>query len=193
MISIVILATVFFGTTYVLSLSVIMFFAWLYNCPPARMKTRYVWSNVAIAAPRGGLGITCAYSAFASPFNPVMYVAIFYFALYVFGTNTLKDFADAEYDKKYGVSNFVTVLGQEKAVTIVGIFLVVPWFFLLAAGAFVGISNANFIPLLFSGGMVYLLLSGIDRKSVEGNSMLWVLFYLQFTLMMLIFALARIL
>jgi len=187
------LSAAFFSTSYVLSLVVIILFAWLYNCPPFLMKRRFVLSNIAIAAPRGGLGITCAYSAFASPFNPVMYVAIIYFALYVFGTNTLKDFADAPYDKKGGVRNFVTVWGIESASLFVAAFAIIPFIFLLAAMQFVSISLWTITPMLLSAGMVWLLLKQAEQKSIEGNSILWVVFYLQFSLMMILFALPRIL
>lgn len=193
MLLVISLAGVLFGSYYTVSLGVILFFSWMYNCPPIRMKKRYVLSNIAIAAPRGGLGITCAYSAFASPFNPIMYVAMVYFALYVFGTNTLKDFADAPYDKQAGIRNFVTVLGPEKAKEIVGLFLVIPWFFLLAVNCFIPVSMVNFIPMVISAAMVGLMFRQTDTKSVEGNSLLWVLFYMQFSLMMVLFALPLIL
>lgn len=180
-----------FGTTYGLTLTIIMLFAWMYNCPPLRLKTRLFWSNVSIAAPRGGMGVTCAYSAFASPYNPVIYVAILYFALYVFGTNTLKDFADEEYDKKCGVRNFVTVWGKPAASVIVGVFTIIPFIWLLAVQYFgyLELNAVTYLPLLFSIGIVALLVKGAEKKSVEGNSALWVLFYLQFALMMVTYSL----
>jgi len=193
MLLVVSLAGVLFGSYYTVSLSVILFFSWIYNCPPIRMKKRFILSNIAIAAPRGGLGITCAYSAFASPFNPMMYVAMIYFALYVFGTNTLKDFADAPYDKQTGIRNFVTVLGPVRAKEIVGFFLVIPWFFLLAVNCFMPINMVNFLPLLCSGLLISFLLRDEGRKSVEGNSLLWVMFYFQFSIMMILFAVPLIL
>lgn len=192
MILVIGLSAVFFKTTYVLSLTVIILFAWLYNCPPFSLKRRFVLSNIALAAPRGGLGITCAYSAFANPFNPIMYVAMIYFALYVFGTNTLKDFADEPYDKISGVRNFVTVWGIEKASKFVACFTVIPFLFLLAAAQFVNISTISFAPMLFSFGMLYFLFRQAERKSIEGNSFLWLLFYLQLSVMLILFALPRI-
>ena len=193
MILVIGLSAAFFKTAYVLSLTVIILFAWLYNCPPFLMKKRFVLSNIAIACPRGGLGIVCAYSAFANPFNPIMYVAIIYFALYVFGTNTLKDFADEPYDKVAGVRNFVTLWGIEDASKFVAVFTVIPFMFLLAAAQFVNISTVSFLPMMLSFGMLYFLFRQAERKSIEGNSFLWLIFYLQFSLMMILFALPRIL
>ncbi len=191
MIIVIASSLIFFGFTYGLTLTIIMLFAWMYNCPPLRLKTRLFWSNVAIAAPRGGMGITCAYSAFASPYDPVIYVAIIYFALYVFGTNTLKDFADEEYDRASGVRNFVTVWGKEKASLIVGTFTVIPFIALIVVEDFdfLHLNSVTYLPLILSILMIYLLFKGKERKSVEGNSTLWVIFYLQFSLMMITFAL----
>lgn len=189
MVTVIASSLVFFGLTYGLTLTIIMLFAWMYNCSPLRLKTRLFWSNVAIAAPRGGMGITCAYSAFASPYNPVIYVAIIYFALYVFGTNTLKDLTDEPYDKICGVRNFVTVWGKDKASLFIGFFTIIPFMFLLIAMQFVDISMISMAPLILSGGIVYFLIQAADRKSIEGNSILWVIFYLQFSLMMITFAL----
>ena len=137
------------------------------------------------------MGITCAYSAFASPYNPVIYVAIIYFALYVFGTNTLKDFADEPYDRLSGVRNFVTVYGKSAASTIVMVFTVIPFAWLLAVQLFgyITLNAVIFLPLIFSAGMVYLLTVKVDKKSVEGNSVLWLLFYVQLSLMLICYAL----
>lgn len=191
MITVIASSLIFFGLTYGLTLTIITLFAWMYNCPPLRLKTRLFWGNIAIAAPRGGMGITCAYSAFASPYTPVIYVAIIYFALYVFGTNTLKDFADEEYDKASGVRNFVTVWGKEKASIIVGAFTIIPFIALILVDYFgyLHLNPVMYLPLILSIAMVYLLFKGKDRKSVEGNSTLWVIFYLEFSLMMVTFAL----
>lgn len=189
----IIASLLMFGTFFTLDILLISAFSWIYNAPPLRLKKRFFWSNLGISVPRGGLGITCAYSAFSSPFNPIMYVAIIYFALYVFGTNTLKDFADAPYDKIAGVRNFVTVWGLEKASMFVGLFTVIPFVFLLGAIQFVAISMVSLFPFGLSGIMVYLLIKQADRESLEGNSLLWVVFYLQFSLMMILFALPRIL
>ena len=180
-----------FGFAYGFTLTVIMLFAWMYNCPPLRMKKRLFWSNIAIAAPRGGMGITCAYSAFASPYNPTIYVAIIYFALYVFGTNTLKDFADADYDRISGVRNFVTVFGKTIASTIVGAFTIIPFIALLVAEhvGYITLNPLTYLPLFLSIILVGLLLTNFEKKSSEGNSALWVIFYLQFSLMMITFAL----
>ncbi|MBA4386161.1 MAG: hypothetical protein C0410_15610, partial [Anaerolinea sp.] len=148
-----------FGITFAISITVIAIFSWLYNAPPFRLKKRLFWSNLGISVPRGGIGIVCAYSAFASPYIPVIYVAIVYFALYVFGTNTLKDFADEPYDRLSGVRNFVTVYGRSAASTIVMVFTVIPFAWLLAVQLF-GYLTLNaivFLPLLLSAGMVYLL------------------------------------
>lgn len=187
------LALILFTPAYGLSLTVIMLCCWLYNCPPFRLKKRLILSNLGISVPRGGLGITCAYSAFADPFNTVMYVAMIYFALYVFGANTLKDFADAKYDKLAGVKNFVTVWGIEKASYLVTAFTFIPFYWLLMSSYIIEISWISFLPLLFSVAITYLLLTKSKKEGIEGNSVLWMLFYIQMSTMMLLFTLPRIL
>ena len=186
-----ILSTISFGPTFTLSIAFIAVFSWLYNAPPFRLKKRLFWSNLGISFPRGGLGIVSAYSAFASPYNPAIYVAIVYFALYVFGTNTLKDFADEQYDRIAGVRNFVTVWGRETSSIIVGAFTIIPFAWLLTVH-YIGYLPLNYIvltPIILSLGMVYLLIKGAKKTSLEGNSVLWLIFYFQFALMLITYAL----
>jgi len=123
----------------------------------------------------------------------VIYVAIIYFALYVFGTNTLKDFSDVEYDRIAGVRNFATVYGISKASVIVSIFLFIPFLWLGIVEFVMDLNSVVHLPVFFSLAMIFLLKKYGEKKSIEGNSILWLLFYLQFSLMMVTYALPFIL
>lgn len=168
----------YFGTL----LAVIGVFVWLYNTPPLRLKKRFFWSNLSISVPRGALGITAAYSAFASPFDVEILVPALAFGVYVFGVNTLKDIDDYEADLKMGVKNFCTVYGKRKACILVIPFLYLP--FLIFALT----DNLHMLPLV---GLSLLITLFIYRNApLEGRGqILWTLFYLQLTLMILAYTL----
>lgn len=107
------------GTAFGALVSVIMLFAWLYSSPPLRLRARLLWSNLAIATPRGALGILAAYSSYANPLGDAkLLLFALGMAVYVFGGNTFKDFPDEAGDRMHGVRNFVTVYGREKAAKI---------------------------------------------------------------------------
>lgn len=174
------LAWFFFPPFYGAVLSVILAFSWMYNSPPLRLKTRLFWSNLAIATPRGALGIIVAYSAFADPLDSRILVPALALAIYVFGVNTFKDYEDCEADKKMGISNFCTVYGKEKASKIVLPFLYVPFFVFL-------LRNAT--PILSLPLSVVMTVIIKRNPELEGKGVLmWKLFYLEFALMMLLYA-----
>jgi len=176
------LAWFFFAHFYGAVLSTILAFSWMYNSPPLSLKTRLFWSNLAIATPRGALGIIAAYSAFANPLDYRILVPALAFGVYVFGANTFKDYEDCEVDKKMGVRNFCTVFGREKASIIVLPFLYVP-FIIFAL-------NRNYLVLLalpLSLVMTMVLRKNPDLK--QRGILMWKLFYAQFSLLMLLYAL----
>ncbi|MEM3951808.1 MAG: UbiA family prenyltransferase [Nitrososphaerota archaeon] len=87
-----------------LLLSIIMAFAWMYSAPPLRLRSKLFWSNIALAAPRGALGILTAYASYANPFEDMrLLVFSLGLAVYVFGGNTFKDFPDEVGDRMFGV------------------------------------------------------------------------------------------
>lgn len=176
------LAWFFFPVSYSILLSVILAFSWMYNSPPLRLKNRLVWSNLAIATPRGALGIIAAFSAFGDPWDSHILVSALALGIYVYGANTFKDYEDCEVDKKMGVRNFCTVYGKEKASAMVIPFLGLP-FFIFALTENIAVLCA--LPVSFV--MVRIL---YKNPSLEGDGVLmWKLFYLQFALMMVLYVL----
>lgn len=176
------LAWFFFSPFYGVTLSIILFFTWMYNSPPLRLKNRLFWSNFAIATPRGALGILVAYSAFASPLDSRILIPALAFGIYVYGTNTLKDYEDCEVDAKMGVRNFCTVYGKEKSSAIVTVFLALPYVIFALAG-----SGLVFLTIPLSASMAIIL---TKNHSLKGQGILmWKLFYLQYAMMMFLYAL----
>jgi len=176
------LAWYFFPPFYAIVLSMILAFSWMYNSPPLRLRARLFWSNLAIAAPRGGLGIIAAYSAFSCPLDPRILVPAFAFGVYVFGANTFKDYEDCEVDRKMGVRNFCTVYGKEKASMIVLPFLYVPFIVFLVFGSYL-------VLLSFPLSVVMTLVVRRNPSLKERGILMWKLFYIQFALMLLLYAL----
>lgn len=179
MIMILGLAWFFFPPFYGAVLSIILSFSWMYNSPPLRLKTRLFWSNFAIATPRGALGIIVAYSAFADPLDSRILVPALALGIYVFGANTFKDYEDSDVDKKMGVRNFCTVYGKEKASKIILPFLYVPFI--------VFTLDRNYVVLLalpLSLVMTVVLRKNPDLK--QRGILMWKLFYVQFSLLMLL-------
>jgi len=176
------LAWFYFKPFYGLILSTILTFTWMYNSPPLRLKTRLVWSNFAIATPRGALGIIAAFSAFANPLDKRIIIPALAFGIYVYGANTFKDYEDCEVDKIVGVRNFCTVYGREKASYIVLPFLYLPFVIFSLYESYLAASV-----ILLSGVMTIILM---EDPALKGKGILmWKLFYLQFALMMFLYAL----
>jgi len=174
------LAWFFFPPFYGIVLSIILVFSWMYNSPPLRLKGRLFWSNFAIATPRGALGIITAYSAFASPLDYRILVPALALGVYVFGANTFKDYDDCEVDKEFGVRNFCTVYGKEKASAIVTVFLALPYVVFSLAG-----SSLVLLTIPLSTIMAAIL---YKNPSLKGQgSLMWKLFYLDFALMMFLY------
>jgi len=175
------LAWFFFPPFYGAILSVILAFSWMYNSPPLSLKTRLFWSNFAIATPRGALGIIAAYSAFADPLDSRILVPALAFGVYVFGANTFKDYEDCEVDKQMGVRNFCTIFGREKASLIVLPFLYVPFLIFILNGSYMVLLA---FPLTIA--MTIILRRYPDLK--QRGILMWRMFYVQFALLMFLYA-----
>jgi len=175
------LAWFFFPPFYGVTLSVILAFTWMYNSPPLRLRARLFWSNLAIATPRGGLGIIAAYSAFANPLDSRILVPALALGVYVFGANTFKDYEDIDVDKKFDIRNFCTVYGKEKASLIVLPFLYIPFLIFALNGSY-GVLLAFLLSLVMS------VMLARDLSLEKCGILMWKLFYLQFALMMFLYA-----
>jgi len=176
------LAWFFFPPFYGAILSLIIVFTWTYNSPPLRLRNRLFWSNLAIATPRGALGVVAAYSAFANPIDSRILIPGLAFTIYVFGANTFKDYEDFEVDKKMGVRNFCTVYGKEKASKIVLPFLYIPFLIFVLSGKYLVLLT---LPISITTTVILRKTPDLKGRGV----LMWKLFYLEFALMMLLYAL----
>jgi 4-hydroxybenzoate polyprenyltransferase len=176
------LAWFFFPPFYGMAISIILVFTWMYNSPPLRLKNKLFWSNFAIATPRGALGIIAAYSAFANPFDTRILIPALALGIYVYGANTFKDYEDCEVDKKMGVRNFCTVYGKKKVSLIVLPFLYLPFPIFVLSGSYTVL-----LALPLSIVMTIILRRNPSLK--DCGILMWRIFYLQFALIMLLYAL----
>jgi len=162
------------GTAFGIILSVIMLFAWIYSSPPLRLRQRLLWSNLAIATPRGALGILAAYSSYSDPLaDHGLLVFALGMAVYVFGGNTFKDIPDEPGDRALGVRNFVTVYGSRTAVRIA--------LALMAASALPVCAVSGPYSLPFMAVIVSSWIFAAKRPDVRAgteNTVLWTLFYI---------------
>ncbi|MCS7118285.1 MAG: UbiA family prenyltransferase [Thaumarchaeota archaeon] len=179
---------VVFGLYYGVLMSLILIFAWLYSSPPARLRSRFLWSNLAIATPRGGLGIMTAYSAFASPFNLEIILPAIAFGIYVFGANTFKDFDDYEADASQGVRSIPIVLGKRKATAFSLPFVFVPYTFAALFPNYFSIHIAMAFPLAFA-----IALMGIIDPELKGRGeVVWMLFYYHYVALMVLYVVPKV-
>lgn len=168
-------------------ISIIMFFAFSYSMFP-RFKKMFIIGNLAIATPRGMLGILTAYSFFATP-NISVITFSFIMGVFVFFVNTTKDLSDYEADKQAGIHNFVTVLGVEKAVK----YIIIPGlyipFLLYAVAELIGFVNNPyvFLALPLSIYTHYYFIKGSGR--ILENDLSWYQFYSEFSLLALLYVL----
>lgn len=176
------LAWFFFPPFYGILLSIIMMFSWLYNSPPLRLRMKLYWSNFMIATPRGALGIIAAYSAFANPLDSRILVPALALGIYVFGTNTFKDYEDYDVDKLMGVRNFCTVYGKEKTSMIILPFLYLPFLIFILSRSYMVL-----LALPLSIAMTIILRRYPDLKG--HGALMWKLFYLEFCLLLVLYAL----
>ncbi|MEM2233933.1 MAG: UbiA family prenyltransferase [Nitrososphaerota archaeon] len=169
-----------FGPIYGTLMSAILVFAWLYSSPPFRLKRYLLLNNLAIATPRGGLGIITAYSAFGNPLSSEILIPALAFAVYVFGANTFKDFDDMEADAKHGIRTLPVVLGRRGASLVTVPFLLAPFWILIMLD--VG-NSLNLFALPTTIAMIAVIAG--DPELRGKGELMWRLFYLNYVLMML--------
>jgi len=194
--SIVFILTVFtvgasftiFGLYYGVLMSAILTFAWLYSSPPARLRSRFLLSNAAIATPRGGLGIMCAYSAFRPPLTAEILLPAVAFGIYVFGANTFKDFDDLEADMKYGVRSLPAVLGRRLATAVSLPFVFVPYFFMFVFPDVFPHQMVMAFPLALA-----IMVLGIKDPELNGRGeLMWMLFYIHYMMLMITYVVPKV-
>ncbi|MEM1557415.1 MAG: UbiA family prenyltransferase [Thermoproteota archaeon] len=187
---IVIGVSYFVNNLFGLLLSIIMVFAWMYSAPPLRLRSRLFWSNIALAAPRGALGILTAYASYANPFNNVpLLVFSLGVAVYVFGGNTFKDFPDEVGDRMFGVRNFVTVYGRRRAFRIAVIsILLSSILFLYSMG--VNIYTLPTLSILYTSFILFGL-KNPELKTKTENTVMWTIFYVGMLALFILYLVSR--
>jgi len=155
----------------------ILFFTWVYSAPPLRLKRHMVLNNLAIATPRGALGILAPYTIFGNPLDPEILVAAVGFAIFVFGANISKDFRDEQVDKTFGVRNFVTAYGSDSAAKIMTPFLYLPIIILAVMRPVV------LLALPISVLLHYIVVGRRDLRA----KISWHLFYVEMGILMLLY------
>ena len=177
-----------FGFIYGLLMSTILVFAWLYSSPPLRLRNKLILSNLAIATPRGGLGILTAYSAFGNPFTMELLVPALAFAIYVFGANTFKDYDDMEADMKHGVESFPIVIGRT-ASTCLAILMSLGAYFILIA---YDVNRSVYLLVGLPVFIIMVIMSVMDPELQGKGEMMWKLFYINYAIMMVSYVLSRV-
>ena len=186
------LINVYFG----ILVAIIQFFAWNYSAPPLRFKKRFVWGNLAIATPRGALGVFAAYVALSTHISWAIVILSSALAFYVFFGNTTKDFFDYEADKLNGIRNFVTVFGIKRSalLSIAGFYIPFVFFNL---GVFLHLlpKDMLFMNILLPVSIyeTYFLVKDPLHKTKTENSLAWTVFYLEMGAITLLYSVLYIL
>mgnify|MGYP001626175402 CR=1 FL=1 len=186
----IVMTFVFFNILSGILISIIMFFAFSYSMFP-RFKKMFVVGNMAIATPRGMLGVLTAYSFFSFPTIPVLTFS-FILGVFVFLANTTKDISDYDADKKAGIRNFVTVMGVERAIK----YIIIPGMympFVLYAIAYVlGMVNNMYVFLALPLSVYTHYYFSRNRQAIGENDRSWYLFYAQLSLLSILFVIPMV-
>lgn len=155
------------GFTYVML--GILVAAWAYSAPPMRLK-RHLWlAPLAIATPRGALGLTAAYLVYGHVDLHIAGIALAV-ALFVYWGNLTKDIPDVAGDKAGGMRTFAVLYGEKTCAT------------LALAGMGLGTS---LLAVLGHYGALLALLHFLAWPLYRGPRGPWRFFYVQFGLNLL--------
>lgn len=161
----------------------------IYSVKPLYLKSRLWWGALNLGLARGALGFLAAYSIFGDPWQPLPMSIALVLAVYVFGTNGTKDFADKEADEEFGIRTLATVYGSRAR------YFVAP-FFLIPYPLIMVLIHMQYLPASFFW-MLLLLPVGIwsfyvtvsaavdTEMSITENSVSWVVFYANLGLLFL--------
>lgn len=163
---------------FIVGITTIAFFSIFYTLPPLRMKRRFVLNNIWQGIARGFLPPVAVFSIFSPHFFDILPVALgTIIALWITGLQSAKDIGDSEGDKKFGIRNFFTVLGEKKALKVMGVLMIFS-FVVLNAFIYLEYLPTSMLPLnilaIPSFGIIHFL-----NKSSEltENNCGWLLFY----------------
>lgn len=157
---------------------IISFFAVAYTVQPFRMKKYFLVSNVWQGVARGLLPWLAVSTLFPNLGWFPLWAGL-PLMVWCFGAQATKDFGDEIGDKKFGIRTFPAVLGREKAIKLMGLFMAVG-FVTLNTLIFLRLLPLRFLILNFlvvsSIFIVYGLKKGLKTERWENNPS-WLAFY----------------
>ena len=168
---------------FLIVVSVLALFTFLYSIPPVRLKKRLWIANLSIAIPRGILGFVAAWSITADISNPIPWLIGSIMGIFLVGSTTAKDFTDMEGDRKYGMRTLPVVYGKKWAIYLSIPFLLLP-FFLLGFYWFLNlVPNLTIIMtvimLIWASIVTFMFIKAADKEDEHfENSPVWMQFYL---------------
>lgn len=136
----------FMGLIFFLCFAVGMFLSYLYSGPP-RIKGKFIINDLFIAIGYHILPIVAGFSLF-KPLTALPWLLVLGLAGSPFVSGALKDFADVKRDKKFGMKNFVTILGAKKAAITIAVVQISSYLF-IGILVVVNYLPSNLIFLLF--------------------------------------------
>lgn len=168
---------------FLVVISVLALFTFLYSIPPFRFKKRLWIANLSIAIPRGILGFVAAWTITADISNPIPWLIGSVMCIFLIGSTTAKDFTDMEGDKRFGMRTLPVVYGKRWAIYLSLPFLMLPfvllgvyWFMDLVPGLTI---IMILVMLIWSGIVTYLFFKEADKEDKHfENSPVWMQFYL---------------
>lgn len=182
------------GQTFLGLILLITAAAYAYSAPPIRTKTRLHWNNLAIATPRGALGVLAAWSVAGSILDPAILALAFILAVLTFGANGSKDLGDIEGDRAAGVRNWATEYGRKATLWMIYVFVFLTGIYTYA---FVQLRMLPFGMSAFSiaafVGALAIARMKADSIGKGGNHPSWTVFYFLLALGIVIFSASMIL
>jgi 4-hydroxybenzoate polyprenyltransferase len=178
---VLILALLVLPVVSVLLILVVMGWAWCYSFPP-RLKDKLGWNSIAIATPRGAIGIAAAFTAGGgSFFSPLLWEVLAVTVVFVLAGNEVRNLQDLEYDRASGSSTFSVVLGERagRLLTLVG--------FLSPLPIVLGLGLEHATPWLWLTAL-YPVVGLYGYWKLDGKRW-WTVYYLLFALIGVLFAL----
>jgi 4-hydroxybenzoate polyprenyltransferase len=159
-------------------ISAILLSSWLYSAPPFRVKRRLHFNQLAIATPRGALGVLAAWSVVGSILDPPILALAFILAVLTFGANASKDIGDIDGDRAAGVRNWATEYGPRTTLIMVSVFTMLAGIYALVFVS-LGLLPQGMIIFGFAAGAGGVAILGMKRDAVwkGGNHPSWALFY----------------
>lgn len=163
-------------------------FATLYTVPPLRIKRIFLINNLWQGIARGLLPIIAVWSLSPYPYDIFPLVLGTLIAIWTTGAQTTKDFTDIEGDSLLFINTLPVVLGSSKALDIMTVIMILPFFALLVLFYY------NILPPFLLSLLILIIPTLYIRKCIKKgvvdeyleNNRGWVLFYITLVLFYLV-------